>query len=191
MTYDQLKQTIIDRRSIPTAQFSPEPIKEEDLRKLLALAHEAPNHKKTEPWRFYVIQGDARQRLSDFFGAYYDANTPLDKQSEIRRKQLVEKPLQAGAVIALCVKYSGEDVIPQWEELAATGCAIQNMWLGCKTLGLGGFWSSPGNIKDAGKFLGFGEDTQCLGWFYVGYTSFAPAPAQRGNLEEKVTWISE
>ena len=37
----------------------------EEIEELLELAVRAPNHHRTEPWRFYVVAGDERKRLAN------------------------------------------------------------------------------------------------------------------------------
>ena len=48
---------------------------EQDIEQILENANWAPNHKKTEPWRFKVFRGAALERLSDYLGEWYRANT--------------------------------------------------------------------------------------------------------------------
>jgi nitroreductase len=43
-------------------------VPEAELRELIELATWAPNHKLTEPWRFTVLRGAARERLRRALG---------------------------------------------------------------------------------------------------------------------------
>src|SRR5690606_2575680 len=97
-----------------------------------------------------------------------------------------EKVVQSGAVIALVVSYSG--AVPQWEELAATACAVQNLWLAASAAGIGGYWSSPGTIKQIGDFLNLGDHEECIGFFYMGYHETAPRETGRIPITEKIRW---
>lgn len=64
------------RSSIFPVMYTDEPIAEDIIRELLENANWAPNHKKTEPWRFKVMRGAARQRLADFLSSTYRSITP-------------------------------------------------------------------------------------------------------------------
>lgn len=88
--------------------------------------------------------------------------------------------------MAIVVSYSG--AVPQWEEVAATACAVQNLWLAASAAGIGGYWSSPGTIKHIGDFLGLAGNEECLGFFYMGYHDEPPRAANRRPIAEKVQW---
>ena len=46
-------------------RFRPDPVPREIVQRLLDCAVRAPNHKLTEPWRFVVLTGSARDRFAD------------------------------------------------------------------------------------------------------------------------------
>ncbi len=54
---------IRNRRSIFPWQYIDKPIKKNDLDKILEAANWAPTHKKTEPWRFKVMQGNSKKKI--------------------------------------------------------------------------------------------------------------------------------
>src|SRR5919199_5662588 len=62
-TFAVLESVITERRSIK--QFLPTPVPRSLITRLLDLAVWAPNHRLTEPWRFYVLDGAARARLGE------------------------------------------------------------------------------------------------------------------------------
>ena len=80
----------------------------------------------------------------------------------------MKKSLQSGCVIAICMYNDPTVAIPEWEEVAAVACAVQNMWLSCTALGIGSYWSSPKSIIEAREFLGLNENENCLGLFLHG-----------------------
>ena len=79
--------------------------------------------------------------------------------------------------------------VPEWEEIAATAMAVQNMWLMTTELGLGGYWSSPSLIEQMPKFLPMKEEEKCLGFFYVGNFEGETPKGDRQPIENKVTWL--
>ena len=184
-----IREVIRKRRSIFPAAYQQKPIPHEVLVSILEAANWAPTHKKTQPWRFVVFESEAsREDLSRYLAEAYRASVAEDKFSEIQQKKISEKPLQSACVIAICMQRSGEDIIPEWEEIAAVSCAVQNMWLSCTAEGIGSFWATPGLILKADKYLGLTEGQRCLGLFYMGYSDQMDGAGQRDDIETKITW---
>ncbi len=180
-------EVIPKRRSVFPPQFNDQPIARKDLERLLEAANWAPTHKKTEPWRFKVVQGDARTRLGEFLSKKYQETDPKPKQIKI--KKLLENPQRSAAVIAICMQRDLNESLPEWEEVAATAMAVQNMWLCATALGIGSYWSSPGLIRYMNEFFELAEGEKCLGFFYMGYYDETPLSVERGPVSEKVNWL--
>lgn len=60
---------IISRRSIRA--FLPTPVPREDIERILDVAAHAPSGSNTQPWKVYVLTGQAKERLSDAITAAY------------------------------------------------------------------------------------------------------------------------
>jgi nitroreductase len=184
----QIDQLLQNRRAIFPNMYADRPIERDVLEAILEKANWAPTHRRTEPWRFQVFTGEARQRLADYLGDYYRTHTPAEKFSEKKYEKTLRKPLQSGAVIAICMQRDPDERVPEWEEVAAVAMAVQNMWLSCTARGIGCYWSSPASILQADSFLELPEGQRCLGLLYMGYYDGAELPGQRNPIEEKVTW---
>ena len=177
------------RRSVFPAQYNGKPIAKEDIQTVLEAANWAPTHKKTEPWRFKVLLGDARDRLGEFMAKVYEETEARPKQ--IKLKKLRENPKKAAAVIAICMQRDPEELLPEWEEVAATAMAVQNMWLCCTEMGIGSYWSSPGVISHMDRFFDLMPGERCLGFFYMGYTDAELPEGVRQPIDQKVSWLEE
>ncbi len=180
-------ELIKNRRAVFPAQYNGKPIALSTIEKILEAANWAPTHKRTEPWRFKVVQGDARERLGIYLSEKY-----LDtekKPKNIKARKLLEKPMQAAAVIIICMQRDPEERVPEWEEIAATAMAVQNMWLMCTELGIGCYWSSPALISYMDGFTPLQEGEKCLGLFYLGHYDAELPEGERTPLSEKVSWI--
>ena len=184
-------QLIKSRRSIFPQTYTDQPIAQDIIEQILENANWAPNHKKTEPWRFKVFRGAALERLSDYLGEWYMANTAEEKFSEKKLEKTKKKPMQSACVIAICMQRDPKESLPEWEEIAAVACAVQNMWLSCTAYNIGCYWSSPRSIIEAKDFLELGEGEQCFGLFYMGYHKMPLIEIQRGDRNDKVSWIDE
>ena len=185
MVFDIIKK----RRSIFPVQYNETPIAKADIEKVLEAANWAPNHKCTEPWRFKVIQGDAKSRLGTFLSKKYEEVDPRPKSIKI--KKLQENPQRASAVIAICMQRDPKESLPEWEEVAAVAMAVQNMWLLCTEMGIGSYWSSPGLIKYMDEFLTLEEGEKCLGFFYMGNFDGDLPEGKRNPIASKTDWINE
>ena len=131
--------------------------------------------------------GDKKNELGDFLSKKYEAVVASPKQVKI--KKLRESPKKASAIVMVCMQRDPNESLPEWEEIAAVAMAVQNMWLCCTQLGIGGYWSSPGLIKYMGEFCTLKKGEKCLGFFYMGYCNEVKYEGQRRPIEEKVEWL--
>ena len=189
MDINQVNELIRKRRSVFPPMYEGTPISKEKIMTILENANWAPKHRMTEPWRFKVMTGEALKRLSDFQSAFYKTHTPKDKFSEKKYEKTIKKPLQCACVIAICMFRDPAESIPEWEEIAAVSCAVQNMWLTATALGIGAYWSSPKSIHAAKDILSLEEEEQCLGFFYMGNYEGPDLPGKRTPIVSKVKWM--
>jgi len=183
MIFDLIKK----RRSVFPSTYLDKPIAKVDIEKILEAANWAPNHKRTEPWRFKVLQGPSQDKLGEFLSNKY--LKVADRPKQIKVRKLRDNPSKAGALIAICMQRDPEECVPEWEELAATAMAVQNMWLCCTELGIGSYWSSPGLIKYMDEFFDLKEGEKCLGFFYMGYYDAELPEVTRKPIADKVVWM--
>ncbi len=179
---------IQNRRSVFPVQYNGKPISRVAIEQILEAANWAPTHKKTEPWRFKVLLGNSKEKLGEFLSTKY--LEVVERPKQMKTKKLLENPKRAGAIIAICMQRDLKESLPEWEEIAATAMAVQNMWLCCTEMGIGSYWSSPGLIKYMGEFFELEEGERCLGFFYMGYTDDEMPESLRGPIEEKTTWLT-
>lgn len=192
MNPTNLNTLIKKRRSIFPKTYNNEPIPREIVEQVLENANWAPTHRFTEPWRFKVFYGEkALARLGDFLAAKYKAEMPADKFSEAKYKKLSQNPRRSGCAIALCMQRDAEERVPEWEEIASTACAVQNMWLTCTANNVGCYWSSAKVLQKSGEFLNLQEGERCLGLFFMGNHDLPELPGKRKPIGEKVVWIEE
>lgn len=192
MSSKQAIDSIIqNRRAIFPKTFDREKkVPKELIEQVLLNANWAPTHKKTEPWRFTVFAEAGLQKMADWLEKDYKAQNPGDSFSPMKSKKTTEKPLLSSAVIAIVMQRHPDSGLPEWEEIAAVSCAVQNLWLSVSAYGLAGYWSTPGAIERIGSFLDLQENQRCLGFFYLGYplSGFEPT-STRGNIQDKTTWV--
>lgn len=161
-----LKQIIERRRSIVPKDYSTTPIPQPLLDEILNAANFAPNHKRTRPWRFKVYSGTEKNNLGQTLAAVYKNITPPQLFLEKKYSDITDKIAKSDVVLAVVINFSG--LVPQWEEVAATAMAVQNMYLTCTAYNVGCYWSTP-ELKDhINEYLALEGNQQCYGFFYLG-----------------------
>jgi len=184
-----IQDLISSRRAVFPVQFNSETISRNEMEQILSAANWAPTHRRTEPWRFKVFYSEgARLDLSNFLGKTYRETTA--KYSEVKHKKITEKPMQSSCVVAICMQRDMAESVPEWEEVAATAMAVQNMWLVAHELSIGAYWSSPSLKDHLGTHIILEEGEQCLGFFYMGKYSETLAEGHRNStIEDKTVWL--
>lgn len=83
--------------------------------------------------------------------------------------------------------------MPEWEELVALGCAVQNMQLMASALGLASKWSSgaPAIHPHVAEVVGFVPPARLYGFLYVGWPAVPWPQGNRRPLAEKVRWVGQ
>lgn len=183
----ELKQIIKNRRSVFPDQYNSKPISKDVIMELLEAGNWAPTHKRTEPWRFKILQGDIKNELGIFLSKKFKETT--DKFSEFKYNKIQRNFKNTGAVIAICMARDPEESIPEWEEIAATAMAVQNMWLTATDLGLGAYWSSPGLIDFMDEFFTLKPNEKCLGFLFLGYYDGSSPEREPKPIEDKIEWF--
>ncbi len=187
--YMNISELIRNRRSVFPVSYNDKEIPKAILEEILENANWAPTHRKTEPWRFKVMRKDALSRLSQFLANFYKENTPSERFSPKKYEKTLKKPLQSSCVIAICMQRDTKESIPEWEEIAAVSCAVQNMWLTCTYHQIGCYWSSPKAIEHANELFEMNEGEKCLGFFFMGYYEPQEFVSSRTPISEKVLWL--
>ena len=190
---EQFNTVVQNRRSIYPYQFAKgEKIADEIIWQILDNANRAPTHKLTEPWRFKVFSGEGLQHFADLQTEIYTKYAG-EKFKEKKLKNLKEYPLMSSHVILIAMKRSASVNIPEIEEIIATGCAIENIYLSVSANNLGGYLSTGGitYIDEAKSYFNLEENDKIIGIFYLGCIENITNPlSKRQPVKEKVAWIT-
>ncbi|WP_433632354.1 nitroreductase family protein [Chryseobacterium cucumeris] len=161
-----LKEIIEERRSIFPKDYTDTEISQEVLEEIVNSATFAPNHKRTKPWRFKIFKGEEKAQLAAEMQAIYKTVTPERLFLEKKYNDIGFKINKANVVVSIVVNFSG--MVPEWEEIASTSMAVQNMYLSCTANNIGCYWSSPKIVDELKDSLTIEENQKCLGLFYMG-----------------------
>lgn len=163
---------------------------EEALERAVMAAIHAPNHKRTEPWRFHLLGKDSVRKVCELNADLVSAK----KGKEAGEKKLDRWLKMPGWLVVTCRKSDAGDssmADPSGlarEDYAACCCAVQNLCLSLHAEGMGTKWTSgPVNFDerfaDAAGFSGDEEYTVGTIWF--GKPAKVPvAPKKRLPLQD-------
>lgn len=158
----------------------------------------APNHHLSEPWRFIVLAGAARDTLGAAMadaladGLAGNGAEALDEQA---RQRLLDrerhKPLRAPVVIVVAVEPSSDPQIVPSEDVLAGAAAVQNMLLAAEAVGLAAIWrTGPAAYASPVKAaLDLSPTTHIIGFLYMGYPSGPAGQGERSNGHGQTRWL--
>lgn len=184
-----INEIIKNRRATPPRFLAKNEISKEVIQQLLDNANWAPNHKNTEPWRFKVYTGAAKQNLAERIYSFLNKKEETGEQVNAQKLGKFASELRNVPVtIAIIFERDAAERIPEWEEIAAVSMAVQNMWLTATSLGLGAFWSTPEFLPLLNDIFEIQPRQKLLGFFYLGEISVEYPSTGRGDVAAKVEW---
>jgi len=183
-------RAIYTRRDV-RSQFSPEPVPDDVLARILLAGHHAPSVGFMQPWNFVVIRSlETRRKVQALFhaaNAEAEIMFPAEKQAAYRALKLEGI---AEAPVNLCITCdpdrAGPVVLGRTHDKAmdrySTVCAVQNIWLAARAEGVGVGWVSiiePAGLREA---LDIPDRVIPVAYLCLGYVHQAYI---RPELEEK------
>jgi nitroreductase len=192
MKPSEVDQLIRQRRSVFPIDYSGEIVNDEIIQQMLENANWAPTHKFTEPWRFVVFTREGLKQLAAFQSECYKIVTMADGSfREDKYQSLQKKPMESSHIIAIGMKRDEAKRLPEWEEMGAVFCAVQNMYLTATAYGVGCYLSTGGitGFEEAKSFLGLGKDDRLCGFLHVGMPKRNVPDGRRKPVSEKTKWV--
>lgn len=176
----RVADAIRSRRSIDL--FEPEPPGTARLLEAIELARWAPNHRLTEPWKFYLLGERTEKELVEF-AVDLELQAKGEKAAEARRRRLEGVP--ASFVVTSA---RSDDPLKQHEDYAACCCAVQNLMLYLWQCGIGVKWTTGAMTRERRfmEIVGIDPDAELLvGFFWYGKPRVVPTQKRR-EVEEIV-----
>ncbi len=177
-----------NRRSI--REFTTREPTRTEIEALLDCAVTAPNHRLTQPWRFYVLGSESRRS----FGRVLGGRKAKKLEDPVAAEQLVQKIGEEHAalplMIAVAVIKSDNPEISQ-EDYAAVMMAVQNISLAAVAAGLGTHIKTGAVMDDPGAraAIGVTDSERVVAIMNVGEPAAIPAAKARRTASELTTWV--
>lgn len=182
------------RRSVFPKDYTGERVDDAVVNQMLENANLAPNHKLTEPWRFFVFTGHGMKKLAEIQAkCYKEVTAGNGSYREERYQSLLTKPMQSSHIIVVGMKRDERRSPPEIEEAGAVFCAIENMYLTAAAYGIGCYLSTGGitYFEEAKALFDLGPEDRLIGFMHIGVPKTWPAEVRRKSIQEKTKWITE
>jgi nitroreductase len=170
-TFDAYAELVRSRRTHMLVERQ-RPVPDDVIEKLCNLAAWAPNHKKTWPWRFASLTGDARLRLGEAFVGDMIEREFGDEGK--REKTLTKYARTPNILVVGCAPHDNATLHD--ENRDAVAAAIQTILLGATAEGVASYWSTPPLIDSprVRALCGFEPDDRIVAVIYLGWPVSVP-----------------
>ena len=158
------------------------------VREALESARWAPNHKHTEPWRFYLLDDVRIQSLARLNAELLERGGSSPEKVALKLEQWSGVP---GVVVITVRSAEDADEVMRREDYAAVACAAQNFMLHLWSEGVHTKWSTSAVWRHEGfwPLLGHDQDPgeEVVGVFFYGRAAEVPAGRRKLTLEDVLT----
>ena len=154
-------------------------------------ASNAPCHKNTHPWKFYVMGDKTRESLIPEVEKLAEKKSTDIEELGAKISKAVEKIFSPPLLICVTSARSPQDPFREEEDYAATACAIQNMTLSLWGNGVGSQWSTGAITQSEAAYGAIGvsrEKERIVGFIKAGYPEKIPSIAKKA-VEEIRTYL--
>jgi nicotinate-nucleotide--dimethylbenzimidazole phosphoribosyltransferase len=182
---DALSRVISARRDVRSG-FSPRPVPDDVLHRMLAAAHAAPSVGFSQPWDFIVVRDHGvRTQVRDLVAAArddYAAQLPWPRAQRFRDlkvEAILDTPLNI--VVTSDATRGGRHTLgraTQPQMSAYSAClAVENLWLAARAEGVGVGWVSFFHQRELAALLDLPAHLEIVAYLCVGYVDqFPPEP---------------
>lgn len=171
------------RRSTSAVTLTPPAPSPDQLSDLLRLAARAPDHGKLSPWRFVILEGDAKATLVARLEAL--AGRRDDPQLAAKLAKLKIPPM---AVLVVSAPKPGA-AIPEWEQVLSAGAVCMNLLYAALAMGFGANWITDWYSYDAeaAAILGVQSGERVAGVLLLGTPREPPLERERPDVAPLVS----
>jgi nitroreductase len=175
------------RRSTPANALAEPGPDAAELDRILTLAARVPDHGKLIPWRFIVIEGEARAELGRRLAGLMAQLEPDAPERRIAAQGACFS--QSAVVVAVVSRAAPHVKIPEWEQQLSAGAVCMNLSLAANALGFGAQWLTGWAAYEprAREIVGLSADERVAGFIHIGTPTERLTDRPRPDLAEIVT----
>tara|TARA_B100001996_G_scaffold11788_1_gene9852 strand:- start:1348 stop:1926 length:579 start_codon:yes stop_codon:yes gene_type:complete len=181
----EIQDVLTSRRTI--YRFSDEKVDTRTLELAFDAARNAPCHKNTHPWKFYVMGKEARKEIIPEVKRLAEKKVADGEDAVAGISKAVDKILSPPVLICVTSALSPQDPFREEEDYAATVCATHNMVLSLWGNGIGSQWSTGAITRSEASYGAIGaspDEERIIGFIKIGYPSGEVQSKNKKGLEE-------
>ena len=194
VAHEDLERLISERRTSKPAWFEDQEPDHSAVRRAIEVARRAPNHHRTEPARFYLLDRLRIKEVGKLFGETLIGDDPDDAIREKATRKELEWGRSPGLLVVTCLTDRNSDLFlnkPEIakEDYATCACICQNLSLLLHNLGIASKWSTgpvwkhPRFAEVVGLFAGE-PDEQVVALMFYGICRKAMPNRAFSDLDE-------
>lgn len=140
------------------------------LSKIIQAGLRACDHKNLRPWKYLVIEGDARAKFGELMVKSRLSRSPEMECLEEEKNKLRGKPFRAPTIIVVIADIKEHPKVPEIEQIISAGASAQMMMTAAFAQGLGAIWRSGSLMFEETMHngLGLSSNQKIVGFIYVG-----------------------
>ncbi len=159
--------SLLQNRNSAVRLAEPAPT-EAEFAEIFAAAARVPDHARLRPWRFRVVEGNARDHLGELFAMAAQCRDPDVSAQDLDKFR--KQPLRAPVILVVSAIIQEHPKVPAIEQSLSAGCAAYAALLAAEALGYAGIWRTGVNAFDRTVMegLGMSQNEEIVGFLYIG-----------------------
>lgn len=189
MTNLPVSTAVRHRRTV--YRFREAPIPDGLLEELLEGATMAPNHRRTQPWRFVVVRGDGKERLADLRLRLAEERSRADGKP-LGNRDALRRDLTEPAAIVYVLQTADTDARRRREDYASCAIAAYILQLSSWERGIGARWHTgqlAGDDPRVRSFLAMSDEEEIVCYLALGYPKEVPQAWDRTAAPQLTRYI--
>lgn len=180
-------QQLASRSSTPSRLLLAPGPSSDELAQLLTIAMRVPDHGKLAPWRFLVIEDDARLRMSERLCARKLILEPEVSSEALEKERL--RFLHSPCIVVVIAQTTKLHKIPEGEQLMSAAAVCMQMLNAAAAMGFASQWLTGWAAYDLSiaEFLRLNSNESVAGFIHLGHSNAAPVERSRPALADKLS----
>lgn len=161
------------------------------LEAMLQLALRVPDHGRLTPWRYLLIEGEARHRFSDHLLRRFLEREPDAAEAVIAKER--QRFLHAPTIVTVIARTTPGHKIPVQEQVLSAGAVCFQLLLAAQAHGYAAQWLTGWAAYDPAiaALLGLGAQESVVGFVHVGTPREAAPERPRPLLADHLSRWSD
>ena len=184
-----IQEVLTSRRTV--YRYKSEEVPTQVLESAFEAASNAPCHKNTHPWKFYVMGKESRESIIPEVERLAKEKSRGEEDMESGISKAIEKITSPPLLICVTSARSPLDPFREEEDYAATTCAIHNMILSLWDNGVGSQWSTGAITRSDVAYSAIEasrKEERIVGFIKAGYPERIPSISKKA-VEEIRTYL--